>query len=307
MPSDLEEEVTTDDLNRSLRSAQRDRTRLAEELVTVQETLREDRHRLDQTQQQLVEALAREENKMAELAMHLDGAFPHYHGDPTKDRSFASFLSDYKLACDRFGFDEKRSALWLSNSLKGHALRILKDTLKDKAELKEKYTELTQELNKYFKPLTEGKKYGTGAFHLRTLLPGESVVAYFDDLEKLAAEICPDETKPMDDDQLMMKFIGGLPRYLQEKEIPKDPASSWDALKHAVKAQAQHEFVRRDEPSVNKVHTDDILTGVINELVVAVNALRTENPYTRQQQVQPRIETERTLNLFKQNLMKYEV
>ena len=106
---------------------------------------------------------------MAELAMHLDGAFPQYHGDPTKDRSFASFLSDYKLACDRFGFDEKRSALWLSNSLKGHALRILKDTLKDKAELKEKYTELTQELNKYFKPLTEGKKYGTGAFHLRTL------------------------------------------------------------------------------------------------------------------------------------------
>ena len=293
MPSDPEEEVTTDDLNRSLRSAQRDRTRLAEELVTVQETLREDRHRLDQTQQQLVEALAREENKMAELAMHLDGAFPQYHGDPTKDRSFASFLSDYKLACDRFGFDEKRSALWLSNSLKGHALRILKDTLKDKAELKEKYTELTQELNKYFKPLTEGKKYGTGAFHLRTLLPGESVVAYFDDLEKLAAEICPDETKPMDDDQLMMKFIGGLPRYLQEKVIPKDPASSRDALKHAVKAQAQHEFVRRDEPSVNKVHTDDKLTGVINELVVAVNALRTENPYTRQQQAQPRIETER--------------
>ena len=140
MPSDLEEEVTTDDLNRSLRSAQRDRTRLAEELVTVQETLREDRHRLDQTQQQLVEALAREENKMAELAMHLDGAFPQYHGDPTKDRSFTSFLSDYKIACDRFGFDEKRSALWLSSSLKGHALRILKDTLKDKAELKEKYT-----------------------------------------------------------------------------------------------------------------------------------------------------------------------
>ena len=143
MQSDLEEEVTTDDLNRSLRSAQRDRTRLAEELVTVQETLREDRQRLDQTQQRLVEALAREENKMAELAMHLDGAFPQYHGDPTKDRSFASFLSDYKLACDRFGFDEKRSALCLSNSLKGHALRILKDTLKDKAELKEKYTELT--------------------------------------------------------------------------------------------------------------------------------------------------------------------
>ena len=117
MLSDPEEEVTSEHLNCSLRSDQRDRTRLAEELVTVQETLREDRHRLDQTQQQLVEALAREENKMAELAMHLDGAFPQYHGDPTKDRSFASFLSDYKLACDRFGFDKRRRALWISNSV----------------------------------------------------------------------------------------------------------------------------------------------------------------------------------------------
>ena len=99
---------------------------------------------------------------MAGLAMHLDWAFPLYHGILTKNRSFANFLSDYKLAFDHFGFDEKRSVLRLSNSLKGHALRILKDTLKEKAELKEKYTELTQGLSKYFKPLTEGKKYGPG-------------------------------------------------------------------------------------------------------------------------------------------------
>ena len=32
----------------------------------------------------------------------------------------------------------------------------------EKAELKEKYTELTQQLNKYFEPLTEGKKYEPG-------------------------------------------------------------------------------------------------------------------------------------------------
>ena len=99
---------------------------------------------------------------MAGLAMHLDRAFSLYHGNLTKDRSFANFLSHYKLTCHRFGFDEKRSALYLSNSLKSHALLILKDTLKEKAESKEKYTELTQELNKYFKPLTGGKKYGTG-------------------------------------------------------------------------------------------------------------------------------------------------
>ena len=99
---------------------------------------------------------------MAGLAMHLDCAFSLYHGNPTKDRSFANFLLDYKLTCDRFAFDEKRNTLWLSNSLKGHALRILKDTLKEKAELQEKYTELTQGLSKYFKPLTGGKKYGTG-------------------------------------------------------------------------------------------------------------------------------------------------
>ena len=49
--------------------------------------------------------------KIAELAFHLDGAFPQYHGDLTKDRSFANFLSDYNLASDRFGFDEKRRAL----------------------------------------------------------------------------------------------------------------------------------------------------------------------------------------------------
>ena len=99
---------------------------------------------------------------MAGLAMHLDWAFSLYHGNLTEDRSFVNFLSDYKLACNRFGFDEKRSALYLSNSLKGHALLILKDTLKEKAKLKEKYTELTQQLNKYFEPLTGGKKYGTG-------------------------------------------------------------------------------------------------------------------------------------------------
>ena len=99
---------------------------------------------------------------MAGLAMHLDWFLSLYNGNLTKDRSFANFLLDYKLACERFAFDEKRNTLWLSNSLKGYALWILKDTLKEKAELKEKNTELTQELNEYFKPLTEGKKYGTG-------------------------------------------------------------------------------------------------------------------------------------------------
>ena len=51
--------------------------------------------------------------KIAELALHLDGAFLQYHGNPTKDRSFANLLS----ASDRFGFDEKRRTLWLSNSV----------------------------------------------------------------------------------------------------------------------------------------------------------------------------------------------
>ena len=103
---------------------------MAEQLVTVQETLREARYRLDQTQRQLAEALEREKTKMAEAAMHLDGAFPQYHGNPTKDKSFANFQTDYKLACDRFRFRGKRSTLWLSNSFEGHALRSLKDTLK---------------------------------------------------------------------------------------------------------------------------------------------------------------------------------
>ena len=103
---------------------------MAEQLVTVQDTLRGARYRLDQTQRQLAEALEREKTEMAEPAMHSDGAFPQHHSDPTKDRSFANFLSDYKLACDRFGFRGKRSTLWLSNSFKGHALRSLKGTLK---------------------------------------------------------------------------------------------------------------------------------------------------------------------------------
>ena len=75
MLSDPEEEViTTEHLNHSLRSYQRDQTRLAEELMTVQETVRGNRHRLDQTQLQLAEALEREKTEIAELAMHLDGA-----------------------------------------------------------------------------------------------------------------------------------------------------------------------------------------------------------------------------------------
>ena len=41
---------------------------------------------MDQTQQQRTE--------MAELALHLDEAFLQYHSDPTKDRSFANFLTD---------------------------------------------------------------------------------------------------------------------------------------------------------------------------------------------------------------------
>ena len=84
---------------------------MAEQLVTVPETVRGNRHRLDQTQRQLAETLVREKTKIAELALHLDGAFLQYHGDPTKDGSFANFLTDYNLASDRFGFDEKRRAL----------------------------------------------------------------------------------------------------------------------------------------------------------------------------------------------------
>ena len=53
----------------------------------------------------LEESAEREKTNMAGLAMYLYWAFPLYHGNPTKDRSFANFLSDYKLACDRFGFD----------------------------------------------------------------------------------------------------------------------------------------------------------------------------------------------------------
>jgi hypothetical protein len=135
-------------------------------------------------------------------------------------------------------FDDEKAALWLSSSLKGHALKIYKEKVKEAPDLKKKYDDLTKALNDYFKPLTEGKKYGTGAFHLRILRPGDSVVSYFDCLQKLAAEICPDEDRPLADDQLMMKFIGGLPRYLQESIIPKDPRSSKEALRLAVKAQA---------------------------------------------------------------------
>ena len=118
MLSDPEEEVTSEHLNRSFRSDQRDQTWLAYELVTVQETVRGNRNRLDQTQRQLAEALEREKTKIAELALHLDGAFPQYHGDPTKDRSFANFPSDYKLASDRFGFDERRIGLQKNATLK---------------------------------------------------------------------------------------------------------------------------------------------------------------------------------------------
>ena len=74
MLSDPEEVITTEHLNRSLRSAQRDRTWLAEELVTVPETVRGNLNQLGQTQRQLAEALEREKTKMVELAMHLDGA-----------------------------------------------------------------------------------------------------------------------------------------------------------------------------------------------------------------------------------------
>ena len=59
MLSDPEEEVTSEHLNRSFRSDQRDQTWLAYELVTVQETVRGNRNRLDQTQRQLAEALER--------------------------------------------------------------------------------------------------------------------------------------------------------------------------------------------------------------------------------------------------------
>lgn len=95
---------------------------------------------------------------------------------------------------------------------------------------KENYNELTAELDNYLKPLTEGNKYGSRAFYSRVLMQGESVVSHFDDLQKLALEICPDENNPMNDQQLVMAFIRSLPRHLQEKVISKEPMTCRDAL-----------------------------------------------------------------------------
>ena len=50
---------------------------MAEQLVTVQETLRGARYRLDHSQRQLAEASDWEKTKIAELALQLDGAFLH--------------------------------------------------------------------------------------------------------------------------------------------------------------------------------------------------------------------------------------
>lgn len=154
------------DSERDLRQAKKDRERLAEELRELQTQLelvvadrRTAEEQLGTAQEQLTDTTrSLEQSRMAEMALHFAGAFPKFYGDPTKDRSFKNFLGDYKLACDRFGFDEKKSALWLSNSLKGHALNVLKEVIKADPGKKEKFDELTTELDTYFKPLTEGKK-----------------------------------------------------------------------------------------------------------------------------------------------------
>lgn len=103
------------------------------------------------------------------------------------------------MACDRFGFDDKKSALRLNNSLKGHALNVLKEVIKADVGKKENYNEVTAEQDNYFKPLKEGKKYGSRGFYSRVLMPGEGVVSNFDDLQKLALGICLDENNPMND------------------------------------------------------------------------------------------------------------
>jgi predicted unusual protein kinase regulating ubiquinone biosynthesis (AarF/ABC1/UbiB family) len=84
MPSDTEE---TDPSEREQQALERDRRRLAQEVLNLQQTV----------QQQ-------QRHQMAELAVDIDASFPKYHGDPTKDGSFKSFLNDYKMTCDRFGF-----------------------------------------------------------------------------------------------------------------------------------------------------------------------------------------------------------
>ena len=97
--------------NRHQRAVERDRRTLAEEVLRLQGDLAQ--------------------RTMADLAVHLEGSFPKYHGDPAKDGSFRSFINDYQMACDRFGFDEEKFALWLSSSLKGHALKIYKELVRD--------------------------------------------------------------------------------------------------------------------------------------------------------------------------------
>ena len=168
---------------------------------------------------------------------------PKFSGDPSVDGSFANFLKDYKLYCDTFGLEDEKCALTLGRALEGYAKEAYKETVTTTPTLKKHYANLSEALGEKFKPLMAGKAFSTQAFYARKQMPGESVVAYYNDLRRLARQADPEGHDAMPDSQFLEKFFRGLPRVMRHLVVAKEPKTPEKALEEACKIQAQRDFV----------------------------------------------------------------
>ena len=251
--------------DRAQRQAERERIRLATEVQHLQEQLRIERDR------------ARQPN-MLQAAAAAGGMLPKFSGDPSRGETITSFLQDYQLACDSVGMNDEMAALALGRSLEGHAKQKYKEIIAEEPRIRGDLRALSRRLEEYFHQLGGGPRYGSVAFYSRKQLPGESPTTYFAELKRLGKQAYPDDQEPMPDSVLLERFIRGLPLYLKRHVITREPRNSEEALREAVRVQAQRDFLAEDEdgPTIAAVKVQEDMQDQIKKLTLQVSQLTTQ-------------------------------
>ena len=176
------------------------------------------------------------------------------------------------------GMTEEMAALALGRCLEGHAKQKYKEMITEEPRLRGDLRALSRRLEDYFRELGGGPRYGSVAFFSRKQLPGESPTTYFAELKRLGKQAYPDDGEPMPDSVLLERFIRGLPLYLKRHVITREPRTSEEALREAVRVQAQRDFLAEDDdgPTVAAVKLQEEMQDQIKQLTQQVSQLTTQ-------------------------------
>ena len=120
---------------------------------------------------------------------------------------------DICAAANRWGDDDK--LLRLPTLLQGRAFAVYERLAADQ---KDTYARLTNSLERAFEPHTEERKrLATRQFAARSLQPGEDLEVFLRDLELLLDRAQPGLPRGLREQQLVDRFIAGLPESLGDQ------------------------------------------------------------------------------------------